>query len=192
MIMKRWRKTISAISTDFIPDDETNLPKVNDGARAIIGGIIADKTVKFTKQNKSMAFLTLEDIFGSVEVIVFPNSYENYLSILMEDAKIFVEGRISVEEDKPAKLILEKAWPLDETIRELWIQLEDKNDYKEKEWAVSRLIRQHSGRSDVVFYLKKEKAIKRLTAGQRVNPGTELTQKLIELCGEDNVRVVEK
>ena len=139
-----------------------------------------------------MAFLTIEDLFGNVEVIVFPDNYENYLSILMEDAKIFVEGRISVEEEKPAKLILEKAWSLDETIRELWIQLEDKNDYAEKNRDISRLIRQHPGRSDVVLYLKKEKAIKRLAASQRVNLDSTLTEKLIELCGADNVRVVEK
>lgn len=189
---KRWRKTVSAISSDFIPDDETNQPKVKDGARAVIGGIVAGKTVKFTKRNKAMAFLTIEDLFGNVEVIVFPDNYENYLSILMEDAKIFVEGRISVEEEKPAKLILEKAWSLDETIRELWIQLEDKNDYAEKNRDISRLIRQHPGRSDVVLYLKKEKAIKRLAASQRVNLDSTLTEKLIELCGADNVRVVEK
>ncbi len=189
---KRWRKTISAISSDFIPDDETNLPKVKDGTKAIIGGIIAEKTVKFTKKNRAMAFLTLEDIFGNIEVIVFPDNYENYLGILSEDSKIFAEGRISVEEEKPAKLILEKAWPLDETVRELWIQLEDKSDYTEKTSAISRLIRQHSGRSDVVLYLKKEKAIKRLAAGQRVNLDSPLTEKLIELCGADNVRIVEK
>lgn len=189
---KRWRKTISAISTDFIPEDETNMPKVKDGTRVIIGGIITEKTVKFTKQNKAMAFLTIEDLFGNIEVIVFPNSYENYLSILLDDAKIFAEGRISVEDDKPAKLILEKAWPLDESVRELWIQLEDMNEYKEKKETVLKLIRQNPGRSEVVLYLKKEKAIKRLSAGQRVNLDSAITEKLIELCGTDNVRVVEK
>ncbi|MCD7746467.1 MAG: DNA polymerase III subunit alpha [Lachnospiraceae bacterium] len=110
---EKWRRTISNVSTDFQLDEETNLSKVDDGARAIIGGMIANKTVKYTKTNKTMAFVTLEDLVGSVEVVVFPRDYENYNRYLTEDNKVFVRGRVSCEDDRPSKLICERVWPFE-------------------------------------------------------------------------------
>ncbi len=100
-----WEKHISAKTSDFFLDEETNSVLLQDGATATIGGMIADKKIKYTKNDKIMAFLTLEDLVGSVEVIVFPNAYEKYSAQLMEDNKVFIEGRISVEEDRDGKLI---------------------------------------------------------------------------------------
>ena len=69
---EKWRKNISAVTADFQPDEETGNPRVTDGAKAIVGGMITAKTIKYTKTNKVMAFLTLEDLVGTVEVVVFP------------------------------------------------------------------------------------------------------------------------
>ena len=74
----------------------------------IVGGMITDKTIKYTKNNKTMAFLTLEDLLGTVEVIVFPRDYERYHTYLNVDEKIFVSGHANVEEDKNGKIICEK------------------------------------------------------------------------------------
>ena len=92
---EEWRKVISATTADFQVDPEVGYTKVRDGAREIIGGIIAEKTVKHTKTNQMMAFLTVEDLFGTVEVVVFPRDYEKYRQYLEEDNKIFVKGRVS-------------------------------------------------------------------------------------------------
>ncbi|MCD8014415.1 MAG: DNA polymerase III subunit alpha [Lachnospiraceae bacterium] len=110
---EKWKRTISNDSADFQLDEETNLSRVQDGARAIIGGMIANKTVKYTKTNKTMAFVTLEDLVGSVEVVVFPRDYENYNRYLTDDNKIFVRGRVSCEDDRPSKLICERIWPFE-------------------------------------------------------------------------------
>ena len=59
-----WRKNISAVTTDFMPDEESGQPKVRDGQQVIVGGMITEKTIKYTKTNKVMAFLTLEDLLG--------------------------------------------------------------------------------------------------------------------------------
>jgi len=103
-----WENNVTNNTNDFALDEDTNSVRVGDREQAVIGGMIAGKNVKYTKNDQMMAFLTLEDMVGSVEVIVFPKSYEQYGSVLLEDAKIFVRGRTSVEEDKDAKLICEE------------------------------------------------------------------------------------
>ena len=101
-------KTISAKTSDFQQDEETNLPKVMDGQKVIIGGMITDKTIKYTKNNKVMAFLTVEDLVGTVEVVVFPRDYEKSQQFLNEEGRVFIQGRVSAEDDRASKLILEK------------------------------------------------------------------------------------
>ena len=96
---ERWRKAISHTAADFLLDEETGTTKVFDGEKAIIGGIISAKSVKLTKTNKQMAYLTIEDLLGNVEVIVFPRDYENNSAALVEDSKVFVQGRVSSEDD---------------------------------------------------------------------------------------------
>ena len=130
---EEWRKVISATTADFQVDPEVGYTKVRDGAREIIGGIIAEKTVKHTKTNQMMAFLTVEDLFGTVEVVVFPRDYEKYRQYLEEDNKIFVKGRVSEEDDKASKLICEKILPFGQKKKELWIQFPDKETYLEEE-----------------------------------------------------------
>ena len=103
-----WQKYITNNTNDFALDEETGEVRVQDQATAVVGGMIADKTIKYTKNNQVMAFLTLEDLVGSVEIVVFPRDYEKYSMLLNEDAKIFVKGRVSVEEDKDSKVICEQ------------------------------------------------------------------------------------
>jgi len=103
-----WNKYITNNTNDFALDEESGEVRVEDQATAVVGGLIADKTIKYTKNNQVMAFLTLEDLVGSVEIVVFPRDYEKYGSLLNEDAKIFVKGRVSVEEEKDGKVICEQ------------------------------------------------------------------------------------
>ncbi|MFR5586194.1 MAG: OB-fold nucleic acid binding domain-containing protein [[Clostridium] scindens] len=102
---EKWRKSISKTTLDFQLVEDTGHTKVLDGAREIIGGMITDKTIKYTKNNKVMAFVTLEDMLGSVEVVVFPKDYEKNQQYLNEDSKVFIKGRVSEEDDAPSKLI---------------------------------------------------------------------------------------
>ena len=119
---EKWRKSISKTTLDFQLVEDTGHTKVLDGAREIIGGMITDKTIKYTKNNKVMAFVTLEDMLGSVEVVVFPKDYEKNQQYLNEDSKVFIKGRVSEEDDAPSKLICESVIPFEQTKRELWLQ----------------------------------------------------------------------
>ena len=104
-----WQNCISNTAGDFALDEETGeVQLVRDQANAVIGGLIADKTVKYTKNDKIMAFLNVEDLIGNVEVVVFPQVYERYSTLLVEDAKVFIRGRVSLEEDKDGKLICDQ------------------------------------------------------------------------------------
>lgn len=189
---ERWRKNISHMTSDFLLDEETGEMPARDGEKAMIGGIITEKTIKYTKQNQPMAFLTIEDLYGTVEVIVFPRDYEKYHALLEDDAKIFVRGRISAEEDKNGKLICERIYSFDEARRELWLQFPDLEAYREAEASLMELLKTSDGRDQVVIYLSKPRAIKRLGANMSVFANNELVRELYVKLGEKNVKVLEK
>lgn len=103
-----WEKFVTNTTNHFALDEETGAASVFDGAEAIVGGMIADKTIKYTKNDQVMAFLSLEDLVGNVEVVVFPRVYEKYSTMLVEDTKVFVKGRVALEEDKDGKIICDQ------------------------------------------------------------------------------------
>ena len=189
---EKWRKNISKTTLDFQLDEDTGRTKVYEGAREVIGGMITSKTIKYTKQNKVMAFITLEDLAGAVEVVVFPRDYEKNQLYLIEDAKVFIRGRVSEEDEAASKLICEKVIPFEQTKRELWLQYADKETYLEKEAELLDMLRASDGQDAVVIYCKKEKAVKRLTANRSVNADKLLLNKLTNYLGESCVKVIEK
>ena len=189
---EKWKKSISRTTLDFQIDDETGRSRVRDGAKEIVGGMITNKTIKYTRNNKTMAFLTIEDLMGTVEVVVFPRDYERNQNYLNEDSKVFVKGRVSEEDDAPSKLICETIIPFEETKRELWIQYGDKLEYGEDEPHLFDMLGESEGNDTVVFYCKRERAIKRLPAGRNVCAEPALIVKLKNYYGEDRIRVVEK
>lgn len=194
--LERYRnimeKMISAKTTDFQPDEESGIPKVYDGQKVIIGGMITEKTIKYTRNNKVMAFLTVEDLLGTVEIVVFPRDYEKWQSMLNEDARVFVQGRVNAEDDKPSKLILEKVRAFEDMPQELWIQFKDKAEYAEKEQELLETLKGYAGVSAVVIYLKDVNAMKRLPAGYHARLSDSLTGELRKKYGESNVKVVER
>ena len=187
-----WRKNITAVTTDFLPDEETGFPKVVDGAKVIVGGMITDKKIKYTKNNKTMAFLTLEDLLGTLEIVVFPRDYERNAVLMQEDAKVFIQGRVSAEDDKASKLICEKMYAFEDMPRELWIQFPDKAAYEQEVAELYRILAASDGSDQVVLYIRAQKAMKRLPPSRGVKIGEELLGILNEKYGSENVKVVEK
>ena len=189
---EKWRKNISAVTADFMLDEETNAVKIKDNQSVVIGGIITEKTIKYTKQNKAMAFITIEDLFGTVEVIIFPRDYEKYSRYLNEDEKVFVAGHANVEEDKNGKLICEKIYSFDDTKRELWLQFATKESYEEKEKELYSLLYGSDGNDEIVIYIASPRAMKRLGQNHNVHINPELISNLTDFLGEKNVKIVEK
>ena len=189
---EQWKRGISHVTTDFLPPEEGELPKVHDGERATVGGMITTKTMKATKTNKMMAFITIEDLVGTVEVIVFPRDYEKIGKMLNVDDKVFVSGRISAEEDRASKMILESIRPFSEPKKELWIQFADVEEFKRREPELLSTIMDSEGSDSVIIYVKKEKMKKVLPASRNIKITDELLGRLYQIFGEKNVKAVEK
>ncbi len=182
---KLLEQNITAGADQFQPDEETGSARAADGARVIIGGMITSKTVKYTKTNQIMAFVTLEDLLGSVEVIVFPKSYERYSTLLENDARVFILGRVSAEEERPSKVICEKVIAFDQIPAEVWLRFPDRVSYEGKSGRVAEILNTGGGHDTAVIYLEKERAVKRLNSGFTV--AEDVMAGLKKLIGGENV-----
>ena len=189
---ERWRKGITRTTLDFQLDEETGRTRVHDGVKETVGGIIAGKTIKYTKNNKTMAFLTIEDLAGTVEVVVFPRDYEKYQQYLTEENKVFVRGRVSEEDDAASKLICEAVIPFDQTRKELWLQYEAKADFLSREQELYEMLGDSEGDDQVVIYCRKERAVKRLLQGRNIHIDSIILNRLTNYLGESCVKVIEK
>ncbi|MCI9315615.1 MAG: DNA polymerase III subunit alpha [Lachnospiraceae bacterium] len=185
-----WRKNITNTTADFVPDEETQETAVRDGATATIGGLISEKKIKYTKNERVMAFLQVEDLVGTVEVIVFPKQYEQHGSQIAEDSKVFIRGRVTVEEEKDGKLICEQITPFENVSRKLWIKFPTKEAYENRKEELFDAIRQSEGKDSVVIYVENPKAMNPLPRNWNVDAGEELVARLSELYGAENVKVV--
>ena len=189
--MSSMEKQITARSTDFEPDEETGLAVVKDGRHYIVGGLISNVTVKLTKTNQNMAFVTLEDLYGTVEVILFPRDYQKYRDLLVMDTGVYVRGRASVSEET-GKLVAELVLSMDQLPKEVWIQVPDVGCFQEKQESLYQVIRQFPGELPLVIYSRKEKAIKRLPAYENISDAPSVLEELTLLFGEKNIKLVEK
>ena len=189
---EKWRKNISATTVDFQFNEETGRTKVREGAKEIIGGMITGKTIKNTKNNKTMAFLTIEDLVGTVEVVVFPKDYEKNRMYLNEDSKVFVKGRVSEEDDNASKLICESIIPFEQTSCEVWIQFASVEEYKAEEEKLLELIKHSEGNDGIVIYCAREKAMKKLPPNRNIHADTDILDDLTKYFGEGRIKVVEK
>ena len=189
---ERWRKGITRTTLDFQLDEETGRTRVHDGVKETVGGIIAGKTIKYTKNNKTMAVLTIEDLAGTVEVVVFPRDYEKYQQYLTEENKVFVRGRVSEEDDAASKLICEAVIPFDQTRKELWLQYEAKADFLSREQELYEMLGDSEGDDQVVIYCRKERAVKRLPQGRNIHIDSIILNRLTNYLGESCVKVIEK
>ncbi len=214
-----WEQHITNTTNDFLLDEETHAVRVQDQARVVLGGMVVDKTIKYTKNDKVMAFLNLEDLVGNVEVVVFPRDYERYGAQLTEDAKVFIRGRASLEEDRDGKLILEQMATFEEAgrgaplfgnrppapgsqgksgaaagarkmPRGVWVQFPDADAYGAREKELFSALAESGGQEDVVIFLRSTRAIKILPPNLRVCADEALRGRLSALFGSENVRFV--
>ena len=190
-VAESWRRNVTAVTSDFYVNEEIGMPNVVDQSLVVIGGMVTGKTVKSTKNNKMMAFIQLEDLLGTVEVIIFPNDYEKYQAELTEEAKLYIKGRVSASEDQQAKLIAEKIIPFDKVPKEVWLQYPDKNSFIGQQEALYKTLAGHSGNDRVIIFCKVEKAIKKLPVSWNIKAEEEILDQLGTVLGKENVKVRE-
>ncbi len=188
--MNIWKNNITATTADFMLDEETGKVNVEDNTTQTIGGMINTKTIKYTKNDKTMAFLEVEDLYGIVEVVVFPKDYERNSQLLDEDAKVFIRGRVSLEEDKNGKLICEKIIPFDEIGKKLWIRFDTMEQYGAANKVLMDILKESDGRDQVIIYVAEGKLRKVLAPEHNVKADDFLLEKLYEKFGKNNIKVV--
>jgi DNA polymerase-3 subunit alpha len=188
----RIKLNVTANSNDFNIDEETDKPKVADGEIVTIGGMVTGKTVKTTRNNTMMAFITLEDLFGNVEVIIFPKDYERFKTKIEPDQKIFVRGKATVEEEKAAKLICQDIILFESIPQEVWIKYQSLSQFQKDEESLYDLLDQYDGNDSVVIYCETEKCMKKLPKSRNVKADKDLIQRLVTIYSEENIRITEK
>ena len=188
--MASMEKQVSAKTTDFEPDEDTGRTVVRDNLNYVVGGLVSEVTVKLTKTNQNMAFITLEDQYGTVEVIVFPRDYQQYRQFLDADRKVYIKGRASVSEES-GKLIAEFIIPMDQVPRDIWIQTPDIASFSERQEDLFDIIRKAPGQEQIVIFSRAERAVKRLPSYEKVTLNDQTLQAMKELFGTENVKIVE-
>ena len=123
---------------------------------------------------------------------IFPRDYERYQRYLQDDAKIFVIGHATVEDEQNGKIICERIIPFDELPKQLWLRFDTMEDYKKNESRLLETIRESDGGDEVIIYIADTKQMKELGRNYSVNANNELMEQLLEFLDKENAKIVEK
>ena len=186
------RNICNATSMDFTYDEEEERVNVRAEKNYILGGIASGVNIKLTRNNQRMAFITLEDLVGSIEVIVFPRDFEKYKNIIEEGGKFVISGKASIEENTDAKLIAGKIIPFEEIPREVWLQFENRNRLEEAEAEFNEIFAANRGNAKVMLYCRQEKQVKQVNVVKGISYREPVIALLKSKLGDENVKVVVK
>ena len=186
------KSVCNASSLDFAYDEEEGMVNVAPGKDYILGGIASVVNIKLTRNNQRMAFITLEDLVGSVEVIVFPRDFEKYRELIEEGRKYIISGKASLEENDAAKLIAGKIIPFEEVPREVWLQFENKAELEKVEDELNKIFEGNKGNARVMLYCREERQVKRVNTVRGISYAEAVIDELKHKLGCDNVKIVVK
>ena len=188
-VEEKWRRMITNMTIDFGVPEEGEVPKVRDKSRVTVGGIVTAVTRKFTKRGDQMAFLTLEDLVGTVEIVVFPRQFDRYREQIAEGKKIFVTGDADVEENAAGKVMASEIKEFSQVPSELWIAFQDKEAYIAGEQQLLQILSENKGNDKVMIALAKERQRKMMPAQYRVDANAEFVERLKGIYGADYVKL---
>ena len=190
--MNIWKSRTSAVSTDFETDPDTDECRVEDQKSYTAGGIINEVKTIMTKKGQMMAFVTIEDLVGTLEIVVFPKIYDVNRRKLTVGERVFITGRASVDANGSAKLLSEKVSKFDETPKKLWIRLKDRKRYQEEIPRLRDILAVNGsepGMDSVIVYMEDEKQLDKWPDSRKVRATRELVQKLRHIYGDGNIEL---
>lgn len=185
---ENFKAVVNAVSADFLINEESGESRFHEGDRIICGGIINEKRNKVTKNGRTMAFLKMEDMYGSFDALAFPETYEKYAALLNETSMVYLIGRATIGRDETVTVSAEKVVRIGNERKEIWLAFGDINDYNQKLGGLDNVMFENPGPCNVVIYLRKEKAMKKLSAEKRMVWNEKTEKALGELLGHDNVK----
>lgn len=166
---------------------------IEDNSQVTVGGIITDIKMKSTKGEKLMAFITLEDLTGSMEIIAFPTVYEKFSDRLKQDSKVLIRGRVDLKEEEMPKIIAEEIEPLEEKKEGTLVVLLSENDGNKILEDLKQFFLLHPGNVPVTIYSGAAgmKAIL-VDKSYYVNFSAEFSKKICSMVGPQNCLFIEK
>lgn len=182
--LDRFRAELAAFGTV----DTESLKEVKDGREVRFGGIISAIKTMNDKRGNRMAFTTVEDFKGKVELIIFSDCYEKGKAFIIEDNIVMVTGRVSTREEEAPKVIVSDVFPLDSLSEKFNCQLVVKIDEEISErkfGAIQNLLEKSQGKTPVVFATRRngeEYFIK--SRRFSIKPEGKLLLKLKEIMGD--------
>jgi len=182
-------KNITAKTIDFFARDEEE-PVVIDKSNVTIGGIVSSISIKTTRNNDTMAFVNLEDLYGNVEVVVFPKIYEKYKKLLNENEKVYIMGKVQLGDDGNGKILADSVKAFDRKVNELWLQYQSLEDFEEDKIKLLEFLSLNKGDDKAIIFIRESRLKKVLDKGINVNQ--DIISYLSRKMGEDNVKVVTK
>ena len=185
---ENFKAVVNAVSADFLINEESGESRFHEGDRIICGGIINEKRNKVTKNGRTMAFLKMEDMYGSFDALAFPETYEKYAALLNETSMVYLIGRATIGRDETVTISAEKVVRIGNERKEIWLAFGDINDYNQKLGGLDNVMFENPGPCNVVIYLRKEKAMKKLSAEKQMVWNEKTEKALGELLGHDNVK----
>ncbi|SFU29263.1 DNA polymerase-3 subunit alpha [Clostridium sp. DSM 8431] len=192
-VFKSYEMIQESISNDM--DGENSIQEeslINDNDTVIMGGILTDVKQKVTRNNTIMAFLTLEDLSGSIEVIVFPRTLERLRNLIKPDSIVRIKGRISIKEDEMPKLICETIEGLEKINSEkLYIRVNTEEDVRNINREIKNLISGYEGNTAVYIFESERRQSFRLQKDRWIDSGSGIVEILKDKYGEENVKLVE-
>ncbi len=180
---------VDTATSDLFIDEGTGECKAEDNAYVVMGGMIVDKTIKYTKNNQAMAFITIEDLLGQGEVIIFPNMYGKCANLLEEDNKVLIYGRVNASDDKDAKVICEDMVAFSDVNKVVWLIFDTKDEYTENEKKIIDAVKDSEGDDRIWIFLKNEKLTKEMGRQYNIKADDEMIAKLRQVFGDKKVKV---
>jgi DNA polymerase-3 subunit alpha len=194
-------------SSDMMPaeSEEGDVPMpdqmgdaaVQDGMQVTFVGLISSLKTKITKSSTMMAFVQMEDFVGELEVIVFPRVYQQYASLLAQDAVLCVHGRVSKREDEDAKILadsfsLPEAGSLDRSAVKQKLYLRMRQSQKDAPVRqIKEILQRHHGDIPVYLYFQPDKTTFRMSEEYNVQKCESLQKELHAFFDEDSVKWIQ-
>ncbi|HPS37650.1 MAG TPA: OB-fold nucleic acid binding domain-containing protein, partial [Candidatus Omnitrophota bacterium] len=185
----------TTILKNYATASTETLSEFNHQAEVTIGGIIDSLKEILTKKGDKMAFVTLQDLSGSCEVVVFPSVYKAALAQIQKDSLVFVRGKVDARDDTP-KILADEVVPLEEVpkrfTRMIAINLKTAGLGPEVLKEVRKILFRHKGTTPVYFTLQDPKGGRTIIdSGEnlKVTTSDALFKELEALLGEDCVKI---
>lgn len=164
--------------------------KLQDGDKVIIGGIISSVNKKVTKNNDMMAFINLEDLYASVEVIVFPRTFEKYKSLMEEDEIVIIKGRVTIREEEQPKILCEDIKPLLKINSEkIYILVENEVMVKDALKKIKQNLTIYRGNTPVYLCTKEPRKMYAVDKGLWLSEEIDVMEILRNIFGQDNIKI---